>query len=143
VYLAAVLDWFTGRVLSWQVSITLEADFCIEAVEEALARYGKPEIFITDQGSQFTSTDFIKVLASREIKISTDGKGRGATTFSWCAGGGPSNTKRSTCTPMPESWKPALGSGAIWAFTTAEGLTHRLTAKRPIRPTSISRYQTR
>lgn len=75
IYLAAVLDWFTRRVLSWRVSITLEAAFCIEAVEEALARHGKPEIFNTDQGSQFTSTDFIKVLASREIKISMDGKG--------------------------------------------------------------------
>ena len=72
--LAAVLDWFTRRVLSWLVSITLEADFCIEAVEEALARYGRPEVFNTDQGSQFTLTDFIKVLASREIKISMDGK---------------------------------------------------------------------
>jgi len=57
------------------VSITLEADFCIEAVEEALARHGTPEIFNTDQGSQFTSTEFIKVLAAREIKISMDGKG--------------------------------------------------------------------
>ena len=75
IYLAAVLDWFTRRVLAWRVSITLEADFCIEAVEEALARHGKPEIFNTDQGSQFTSTEFIKVLASREIKISMDGKG--------------------------------------------------------------------
>jgi len=74
IYLAAVLNWFTSRVLSWRVSITLEADFCIEAVEEALVRPGKPEIFNTDQGSQFTSTDFIKVLASREIKISMDGK---------------------------------------------------------------------
>ena len=75
IYLAAVLDWFTRRVLAWRVSITLEADFCIEAVEEALAKHGKPEIFNTDQGSQFTSTDFIKVLAAREIKISMDGKG--------------------------------------------------------------------
>ena len=75
IYLAAVLDWFTRRVLAWRVSITLEADFCIEAVEEALARHGSPEIFNTDQGSQFTSTDFIKVLAAREIKISMDGKG--------------------------------------------------------------------
>lgn len=75
IYLAAVLDWFTRRVLSWRVSITLEADFCIEAVEEALTRYAKPEIFNTDQGSQFTSSDFIKVLAAREIRISMDGKG--------------------------------------------------------------------
>lgn len=70
-----MLDWFTRRVLAWRVSITLEADFCIEAVEEALARHGTPEIFNTDQGSQFTSTGFIKVLAAREIRISMDGKG--------------------------------------------------------------------
>ena len=75
IYLAAVLDWFTRRVLAWRVSIKLEAEFCMEAVEEALARHGTPEIFNTDQGSQFTSIDFIKVLAAREIKISMDGKG--------------------------------------------------------------------
>ena len=75
IYLAVVLDWFTRRVLSWRVSITLEVDFCIEAVEEALARHGRPEIFNTDQGSQFTSTDFIKVLTCRDVKISMDGKG--------------------------------------------------------------------
>lgn len=65
----------SGQRMSWRVSISLEADFCIDALEEALARHGKPEIFNTDQGSQFTSVDFIKVLASREIKISMDGKG--------------------------------------------------------------------
>ena len=75
VYLAAVVDWFSRRVLAWRLSITLHADFCIEAVEEALARFGVPEIFNTDQGSQFTSTDFTKVLLARDIKISMDGKG--------------------------------------------------------------------
>ena len=75
IYLAAVLDWFTRHVLVWRVSITPEADFCIEALEEALTRHGAPEILTTDQGSQFTSTEFIKVLAGREIKISMDGKG--------------------------------------------------------------------
>lgn len=75
VYLAAVIDWFSRRVLSWRLSITLETEFCIEAVEEALARFGKPEIFNTDQGSQFTSQAFIKVLKEAEIKISMDGKG--------------------------------------------------------------------
>ena len=75
IYLAAVLDWFTRRVLAWRVSIALEANFCMEAVDEALARHGVPDIFNTDRGSQFTSTDFIKVLAVREIKISMDGKG--------------------------------------------------------------------
>ena len=70
-----MLGWFTRRVLAWRVSITLEAGFCIEAVEEALAKHGTPEIFNTDQGSQFASTNFIKVLAAREIRISMDGKG--------------------------------------------------------------------
>ena len=75
IYLAAVVDWATRRILAWRVSITLDAGFCIEALKEALARHGQPEIFNSDQGSQFTSTDFIKVLAARQIKISMDGKG--------------------------------------------------------------------
>jgi len=75
VYLAAVIDWFSRRVLSWRLSITLETDFCIEAVEEAIIRFGKPEVFNTDQGSQFTSQAFIKLLKEAEIKISMDGKG--------------------------------------------------------------------
>jgi putative transposase len=75
VYLVVVLDWFTRRALSWRVSITLDADFCIEAVEEALARHGKPQIFNSDQGSQFTSHDFISLLLKNEIRISMDGKG--------------------------------------------------------------------
>lgn len=74
-YLIAVIDWFTRKVLSWRLSITMDAAPCIEAVEEALARYGKPEIFNSDQGSQFTSHDFTKVLLDRAIKISMDGKG--------------------------------------------------------------------
>jgi putative transposase len=75
VHLAAVVDWFSRRVLAWRLSITLEAAFCIEALEEALARYGRPEIFNTDQGSQFTSTAFTEVLLKNEIAISMDGKG--------------------------------------------------------------------
>lgn len=75
VYLMVVLDWFTRRVLSWGISITLEADFCVEAVEEALARYGKPAIFNADQGSQFTGTEFTGLLSRHEISISMDGKG--------------------------------------------------------------------
>jgi putative transposase len=75
VYLAVVLDWFSRRVLSWRVSITMEASFCIEALEEALANYGKPDIFNTDQGSQFTGAAFTGVLASNGIAISMDGKG--------------------------------------------------------------------
>ena len=75
VYLAVVLDWATRRVLSWRVSITMEAAFCVETLEEALARHGKPEIFNTDQGSQFTGAAFTGVLAAQDIRISMDGKG--------------------------------------------------------------------
>jgi putative transposase len=75
IYLAAVVDVFSRRVLSHRISITLETGFCIEALQDALARYGKPEIFNTDQGSQFTSSDFIEILDDHEISISMDGKG--------------------------------------------------------------------
>jgi putative transposase len=75
VYLAAVVDVFSRRVLSHRVSITMEAEFCVEALEEALAKHGKPEIFNTDQGSQFTSEAFTGVLTKNAIAISMDGKG--------------------------------------------------------------------
>ena len=75
VYLIAIVDWFSRRVLSWRLSITLETDFCIEALEEALARFGTPEIFTTDQGGQFTSMAFPSVLLREKIAISMDGKG--------------------------------------------------------------------
>jgi len=75
VCLAAVVDWFTRRVLAWRVSITLEAEFCIEALKEAMACYGKPEIMNTDQGSQFTGIEFVNVLKDARIAISMDGKG--------------------------------------------------------------------
>lgn len=75
VYLAVVLDWATRRVLSWRVSITMEAAFCVETLEDALARHGKPDIFNTDQGSQFTGAAFSGVLASHGIAISMDGRG--------------------------------------------------------------------
>ncbi len=75
VYLAVVLDWFSRRVLSWKLSITMEAAFCVETLEDALAKHGKPEIFNTDQGSQFTCPAFTSGLSKRDIKISMDGKG--------------------------------------------------------------------
>ena len=75
VYLAAVVDWFSRRVLSWRLSITLETEFCLEAVGEALARHGTPAIFNTDQGSQFTSQVFTGLLQDRKIAISMDGRG--------------------------------------------------------------------
>ena len=75
VYLAVVLDWATRRVLSWRLSITMEATFCVETLEDALARHGKPEICNTDQGSQFTGSAFTGVLVGNGIAISMDGKG--------------------------------------------------------------------
>ena len=75
VYLAAVIDWSTRRVLAWRVSTTMEVDFCIEAVEAALATYGRAEIFNTDQGSQFTSAAFTGLLLENKIAISMDGRG--------------------------------------------------------------------
>jgi putative transposase len=75
-YLVAVMDWASRKTLSWRFSNTLDTSFCLEALEEAIARYGCPEIFNTDQGSQFTSDDFTSALSSRGIRISMDGRGR-------------------------------------------------------------------
>lgn len=75
-YLVAIMDWASRRVLAWRTSNTLTADFCVEALKEALARYGAPQIFNTDQGAQFTSTDFTEVLEAAGVRISMDGKGR-------------------------------------------------------------------
>lgn len=76
VYLCAVIDWYSRYVLSWRLSITLQSDFCIEALQEAIVMCGEPEIFNTDQGVQFTSNNFIQVLKDHGIAISMDGKGR-------------------------------------------------------------------
>ena len=75
-YLVVIMDWVSRAVLAWRLSNTLGADFCVEALEEALVRYGHPEIFNTDQGSQFTSDDFTGTLKRHEVTISMDGKGR-------------------------------------------------------------------
>jgi putative transposase len=75
-YLVAVMDWATRKVLSWRVSNTLDVEFCLEALEQALARFGRPEIFNTDQGSQFTSPRFTGLLQQAGVRISMDGRGR-------------------------------------------------------------------
>jgi putative transposase len=75
-YLVAIMDWASRRVLAWRLSNSMTADFCVEALEEALARHGKPEIFNSDQGSQFTSLEFTQVLKDASVRISMDGKGR-------------------------------------------------------------------
>ena len=76
VYLGAIIDWHSRKVLAWDFSISMEADFCVRVLDDALARHGKPEIFNTDQGSQFTSAAFTGVLAAAGIRISMDGRGR-------------------------------------------------------------------
>src|SRR6202142_923690 len=76
VYLVAVMDWFSRRVLAWRLSIGMEMDFCVEALQEAMDRHGPPEVFNTDQGVQFTSAGFLDELSSQGVRISMDGKGR-------------------------------------------------------------------
>ena len=76
VYLVAIIDWHSRYVLSWEVSNSMETSFCVKALERAIACFGKPEIFNSDQGSQFTSTEFTEVLKQNEIRISMDGRGR-------------------------------------------------------------------
>ena len=76
VYLAAVMDWFSRRVLAWRLSITMETDFCVDALLEAMERHGRPDIFNTDQGVQFTSAAFLDELSGQGVRISMDGKGR-------------------------------------------------------------------
>lgn len=107
VYLVAIVDWFSRKVLAHRVSITMEADFCVEALEEALARYGKPEIFNTDQGSQFTSLAFTSVLLREEIAISMDGRG------AW--------RDNVVVERLWRSATPAPRSAVIWVFTTRGG----------------------
>jgi putative transposase len=75
-YLVAIMDWASRKVLSWRLSNTLDVSFCVEALEEALMKYGKPDIFNTDQGSQFTSDAFTDILINNNIRISMDGQGR-------------------------------------------------------------------
>jgi len=75
-YLVAIMDWATRKVLAWRLSNTMDADFCVEALRKAMARYGRPEIFNTDQGSQFTSREFTETLREADVKISMDGRGR-------------------------------------------------------------------
>ena len=105
-YLVAIMDWATRAVLSWRLATTLEADSCVEALEEALERFGAPQIFNTDQGSQFTSEAFTGVLKAHTIDISMDGKGCWKTTCSSSGCGALSNTRR--CISRPTNPCPRL-----------------------------------
>ena len=76
VYVVAIIDWYSRKVLSWQLSNTMDTQFCLDALDEAIRKYGKPEIFNTDQGSQYTAKAHVDILKSHDIQISMDGKGR-------------------------------------------------------------------
>ena len=136
VYLAVVLDWFSRRVLSWRLSITMEAAFCVETLEDALACHGKPEIFNTDQGSQFTGAAFTGVLIKNGIAISMDGKG------AWRDNIFVERLWRSIkyeevyLRGYDSVSEAALRSANTSLFTTVGGPTRALTARHPIKLTS-------
>lgn len=127
VYLAAVLDGYSRRVLAWRVSIAMDTAFCLEAVEEAIHRYGAPAIFNTDQGSQFTSAAFTGLLKGHGISISMDGKGAAGATTCWSSGcGSRSSMRRFTSMPTNPSHRPRLASTGTSPSTTRAALIRAL-----------------
>lgn len=122
-YLAPIMDWYSRKVLSWRLSNTMDADFCVSALEEALAKYGKPDIFNTDQGSQFTSSVFTNVLRENGIRSPWTARDAGWTTSSSNDSGARSNTKMFTCTLTKPARKPVQESKHGLVFTTDSGLT--------------------
>ena len=127
-YLVAIMDWYSRRVLSWRVSNTLDTDFCIEALEDALQRFEAPEIFNTVQGSQFTSEAFTDVLKNHPIATSMDGKGRwvdnGRAECSSSVCGAASSTR--TCTCVPTKRQPSFGP--VWPATSTSTTPGAVTA---------------
>ena len=138
VYLCAVLDWASRRVLAWRLSNTLTTDFCIEAVQEAVTRYGTPDIFNTDQGSQFTSLEFTGLLKAHGMAISMDGRGCWRDTCLSSGCGRASNTRRCICTPTKRSAPPTRAWHATGRSTTRPGRTGRLTVTHRIECTSTT-----
>ncbi|MCF7849132.1 MAG: DDE-type integrase/transposase/recombinase [Kiritimatiellales bacterium] len=127
-YLTAVIDWYSRYVLAWELSNTLDSLFCVAALDRALSQGMLPEIFNTDQGSQFTSEAFTSVLLDKEIAISMDGAGGAPwTMYSSSGSGGRSNTRRSIPKTMPMDTACTMGLGTISATTTTKGNTRRWT----------------
>lgn len=135
-YLAVVLDWFSRRVLSWRVSITMEAAFCVETLQDALARHGKPDVFNTDQGSQFTGQAFTGVLAGNGIAISMDGKGAWRDNVFVERLWRRSNTRRSIYGPTIPSARSSRRSADTSISLTVGARIRALTATRRIKPAS-------
>ena len=143
VYLAGVMDWASRKVLAWRVSISLESAFCLAAVEEAIARYGCPEIFNTDQGAQFTSAAFTGLLTQQGIRISMDGRGFWRDNIFverlW------RSLKYEEVYLLAYEWsrRPPPASGATSPSTTPVGRTRVSPTARPTRPTSLTRSSSR
>jgi putative transposase len=130
-YLVAIIDWASRAVLAWRLSNTMDVSFCQSALEEALARFGKPEIFNTDQGSQFTSVAFTGALTQAGVAISMDGPAAGWTTCSSSGCGGRSSTRTSISKATPTAAKPRAGSPNGSPSTTSDARTRRSpTARR-------------
>lgn len=136
VYLTAVVDVASTRVLAHRVSITMEPAFCIEALEEALARHGRPEVFNTVQGGQFTSLEFTSVLMAAGVGISMDGKGAWRDMCSSRGSGERSNTKRFICAPTKTYPRRACRSADIWPSTIRDARIRTLTGACLTRPIS-------
>lgn len=133
VYLTAVVDWASRKILAHRIAITLEATHAVETLEEAFARYGLPDIVNTDQGSQGT---FTEAVLSRGVRLSMDGKGRGATTCSSNACGAASSTKRFTCELTSRSAMPGAPSATTSSCTTGNGPIRAWRIGRRMRHTS-------
>ena len=136
VYLTVVLDWFSRRVLSWRASITMEAAFCVETLEDALARHGRPDIFNTDQGSQFKGAAFTGVLANNDIAISMDGKGAWRTTCSSSGYGAAFKYEEVHLRAYDSVGEARASIGRYLDFYNAGDRIRALTARHPIKPTS-------
>ena len=135
-YLVAIMDWASRHVLAWRLSNTLDAGFCVEALDDALAHHGPPEIFNTDQGSQFTIGAFTGRLQAAGIQISMDGRA-GAWTTSLSSGCGVrSNTRPSICMSSPTASRPGASSASGSASTLPSGHTRRSAGERQPRPTA-------
>lgn len=134
-YLVAIIDWYSRKVLAWRLSNTMDTSFCIEALEEALQHYGPPDIFNSDQGSQFTSTEFTQKLIEHDIRISMDGKGR------WVDNVFIERLWRSLKYErlIPRLVKPSLKSVTTWCFITKSVTIKDSTTSLLMRPTSVGK----
>ncbi len=141
-YLVAILDWASRYVLAWRLSNTLDAGFCVEALEEARTRHGPPEIFNTDQGSQFTGFAFTGRLRAAGVQRSRWTAGAGAWTTSSSSGcGAPSNTRLSICTTLPTASRPGASSASGSTSTTPNRHTRPSAEKPRPRPTAAARLR--